>query len=103
MRDWTEIVVRHRRPVLLLWVILAVLGIAAASNLGSLLSNRFSVPGADSERGQDLLRSKFHERSDGAFTLVAQSTGGRPNPVVVREAASRGAAVLPNGKAGPVL
>ncbi len=103
MRDWTEIVVQHRRSVLLLWVVLAVLGIAAASNLGSLLSNRFSVPGADSERGLALLRSKFHERSDGAFTLVAESTGARLNPVAVRAAASRGAAALINGKAGPVL
>ena len=46
------------------------------ANLGSLLTNRFSVPGSDAERGLDILRSHFHERGDGAFTLVVQL--GRP-------------------------
>jgi uncharacterized membrane protein YdfJ with MMPL/SSD domain len=103
MRGSTEFVIRHRRLVLCTWLILFILGVAAASNLGSLLSNRFSVPGADSERGLNLLRSKFHERSDGAFTLVAQSTGGRLDQAAVQAAAQRGASVLANGKAGPVL
>jgi uncharacterized membrane protein YdfJ with MMPL/SSD domain len=103
MRTSTEFVVRHRRLVLLAWVVLFVLGAAAASNLGSLLSNRFSVPGSDAERGLTLLRERFHERSDGAFTLVAHSSGGAVNPVAVAAAANRGATVLKNGKAGPVL
>jgi uncharacterized membrane protein YdfJ with MMPL/SSD domain len=103
MRASTEFVLRHRRIVLLGWILLAVLGGAAAADLGSLLSNRFSVPGADSERGLDILRSKFHERSDGAFTLVVQSTGGQVSRATVAAAAARGAAVLPAGKAGPVL
>jgi RND superfamily putative drug exporter len=99
----TKIVVRHRRLVLAGWLILFVLGVAATSNLGSLLSNRFSVPGSDSERGLTILRSQFHERSDGAFTLVVQPTGGSVNPAVVAAAARRGATALTNGKAGPVL
>jgi uncharacterized membrane protein YdfJ with MMPL/SSD domain len=103
MRAWTEIVLRHRRLVLVAWVILFVLGGLAASNLGSLLSNRFSVPGSDSERGLDVLRNSFHERSDGSFTLVAQSTAGRLDRVAVQAAAQRAARVLTNGHAGPVL
>ncbi len=103
MRRSTELVLRHRRIVLVSWLVLCVLGIAAASNVGSLLSNQFSVPGSDSERGLNLLRSKFHERSDGAFTLVAQPTGAPVNRAAVQAAAERGAAALANGKAGPVL
>jgi uncharacterized membrane protein YdfJ with MMPL/SSD domain len=103
MRRVTELVVRHRRLVLLTWLVLFVLGGAAASNVGSLLSNRFSVPGSDAERGLTILRTQFHERSDGAFTLVAQSTGGRVSPGAVAAAAQRGASALKNGKAGPVL
>jgi RND superfamily putative drug exporter len=103
MRRCTEVVLRHRRLVLLVWSVLFVLGVAAATNVGSLLSNQFSVPGSDSQRGLTLLRDKFHERSDGAFTLVAQSTTGAPlEPVAVETAAQRGAAALANGKAGPV-
>src|SRR5437763_437462 len=102
MRDWTDIVVRHRRPVILAWLVLFVLGGAAASNLGSLLSNRFSVPGSDSERGLDILRTRFHERSDGAFTLVAQSSGGSLRISALQAAAQRAASVLKDGRAGPV-
>jgi RND superfamily putative drug exporter len=103
MRGVTEFVVRHRRAVLLVWIALFVAGGAGAANVGHLLSNRFSVPGADSERGLNLLRAKFHQRSDGSFTLVAQSTTGRLDRNAVEIAAQRAARVLPNGKAGPVL
>jgi len=103
MRAFTEFVIRHRRPVMVTWLVLFVLGAAAATNVGSLLTNQFSVPGSDSQRGLDILRSRFHERSDGAFTLVAQSTGGRLNVTAVAAAARRGAAALTDGKAGPVL
>jgi RND superfamily putative drug exporter len=100
MAAWTRSVIRHRRPIIAVWLILFVLGGAAASNLGGLLSNRFSVPGADSERGLQLLKDRMHERSDGAFTLVAQGNGTRPDPAAVAAAAQRGARVLQNGKAG---
>jgi RND superfamily putative drug exporter len=103
MRVLTELVLRHRRSVLLVWVALFVLGAAATTNVGSLLSNRLSVPGADAERGLTLLRTRFHERSDGAFTLVAQSTGGRLYLNAIESAARRGASILKRGKAGPVL
>ena len=94
---------RHRRLVVVVWVVLFLLGGAAAANVNSLLTNRFSVPGADSEKGLTLLRDRFHERSDGAFTLVAQSTGG-PLPVAaIQAAAARGASALKGGQAGPVL
>ena len=103
MRALTAIVIRHRRVILVSWLVLFVLGGLAASNLGSLLSNRFSVPGADSERGLNLVRDKFHERSDGAFTLVVQSTGAPLSRAAVAAAAQRGVSELPGGKAGPVL
>ena len=103
MAEWTEVVVRHRRVVLLTWVVLGVLGAVAASDLGSLLSNRFSVPGSDAERGLNILRTQFHERSDGAFTLVVRPNGGSVNRAAVEAAAGRAAGVLANGKAGPVL
>ena len=75
--------VRHRRLVLLGWLVLFVFGAAAATNVGSLLSNRFSVPGSDAERAYDTLKTRFGERGDGAFTLVVQSAGGRVNRAAV--------------------
>ena len=48
---WTRFVVRHRGAILAGWLVLFVLGAAGAANLGGLLSDRFSVPGSDSDAG----------------------------------------------------
>ena len=61
MQRLTTAVIRHRWPTVLVWVVLFVLGGMAAANLGSLLSNRFSVPGSDSEKGLNILRDRLHE------------------------------------------
>ena len=101
MISWTRFVVAHRRRVLATWIILLVLGGWATSGLGKLLTNRFSVPGSDAERGLNILRSRFHERGDGAFTLVVQSNGQAVNFATAESAAQRAAGQIPGGKAGP--
>src|SRR4051812_38815772 len=68
---WTGFVIAHRKRIVAVWVVLFVLGGYAAANVGGLLSNRFSVPGAESERGLNLLKDRMGDRSDGSFTLVA--------------------------------
>jgi uncharacterized membrane protein YdfJ with MMPL/SSD domain len=103
MARWTLSVIRHRRLIILAWIALFVFGAYGAANLGDLLTNRFSVPGSDAERGLDLLKNKMHERSDGSFTLVARGTNGPPAPDVIGDAAQRAARVLPGGKAGEPL
>jgi uncharacterized membrane protein YdfJ with MMPL/SSD domain len=103
MESWTRGVIRHRWLILLTWLVLFVFGGLGAAHVGSLLSNQFSVPGSESQHGLDILRQHFHERSDGAFTLVVESTSGAPiSPDVVAAAAQRGAGVLRNGRPGPV-
>ncbi|MEN3285107.1 MAG: putative drug exporter of the superfamily, partial [Solirubrobacteraceae bacterium] len=102
MARWTLSVIRHRRPIIAIWLVLLVVGGAAASNLGGLLTNRFSVPGSESERGLDLLKDRMNERSDGAFTLVAQGLHGPPDPAAVAAAAQRGAGAVKGGRASAV-
>jgi putative drug exporter of the RND superfamily len=102
MARWTRSVIRHRRPIIGVWLVLLVLGGAAASNLGGLLSNRFSVPGSDSERGLDLLKQRMHERSDGAFTLVVQGVEAPPDRTAVAAAAQRAARAIQGGRAGTI-
>src|ERR687887_2330864 len=70
MESWTRRVIRNRKKVIAAWLVLLVLGGYGAANVGKLLSNRFSVPGSDAEKGLDLLKERFDERGDGAFTLV---------------------------------
>ena len=107
MRRWTRLVVKNRKKVLAGWLVLFVLGGLGAAKVGDLLTNRFSVPGSDAERGLDLLKANLGERGVGDFTLVLQSSGGSiRNPAFIRSAeaaAQRGARVIPGAKAGPVL
>ena len=103
MIRWTRVIVANRRKVLAGWLVLFLLGGWATSGLSKLLTNRFSVPGSDSERGLNILRARFAERGDGAFTLVVQSVGasaGAASPAVAEMAARRAATAIPNGKAG---
>lgn len=87
MERWTRAVIANRKKVIAGWLVLFALGGYAASHLGDLLSNRFGVPGSDSERGLDIAKERFNERGDGAFTLVFETT--RPiagTPAFRREA-----------------
>jgi RND superfamily putative drug exporter len=98
---WTRVVVAHKRAVLAVWGVLFLLGGYATANVGKLLTNRFSVPGSDSERGLEVLKARFHERGDGAFTLVVQARSGTVDVAAAEAAAQRAAAQLPHGRAGP--
>jgi uncharacterized membrane protein YdfJ with MMPL/SSD domain len=106
LTHWTRFIVRHRKKVIAAWIAALVLGGAATSGLGDLLTNRFSVPGSDAERGLDLLKDRFGERGDGAFSLVFRSdrgSVGSPAFAARAEAAARRAAgAIEGGKAGPL-
>jgi uncharacterized membrane protein YdfJ with MMPL/SSD domain len=106
LAGWTRFIIRHRKKVIAAWAVAFVLGGSAASHLGDLLTNRFSVPGSDAERGLDLLKDRFGERGDGAFTLVVQAKkGSTRNPAFVagaEGAARRAARAIKGGKAGPL-
>src|SRR5919108_1366053 len=88
MARWTDFVIAHRRRILALWMVAFLLGGFAAANLGGLLSNRFSVPGSESERGLDLLKDRMNDRSDGSFTLVATGVDNRADRAAVAAAAA---------------
>jgi RND superfamily putative drug exporter len=107
VQRWTRAAIRNRKKVLLVWIVLLVIGAAGAANLGSLLTNRFSVPGSEAEKGLDVAKARFGEHGDGDFTLVTRATGGSardPAFVAATQAGARRAArVLDDGKAGPVL
>src|SRR4051794_30284706 len=103
MIRWTGFVIAHRRRIVAVWLVLFALGGYAAANLGGLLSNRFSVPGAESERGLNLIRDRMGDRSDGSFTLVATGVDTPADRAAVTAAARRAAGAVEGGKAGPLL
>jgi uncharacterized membrane protein YdfJ with MMPL/SSD domain len=103
MIRWTGYVIAHRRRIVAAWLVLFALGGYAAANLGGLLSNRFSVPGAESERGLELIKDRMGDRSDGAFTLVAAGVDTPADRAAVVAATRRAASAIEGGKAGPLL
>src|SRR3954464_12817838 len=103
MARWTDFVIAHRKRIVALWIVLFLLGGLAAANLGGLLSNRFSVPGSESERGLDLLKDRMGDPSDGSSALVAADVQGAADRAAVQAAAARGARAVKGGKAGPLL
>ena len=82
METWTRRVIRHRKKIIVLWLLLFAFGAYGISNIGGLLSNRFSVPGSDAEKGLNLAKDRLHERGDGAFTLIGQTDKGEIDRLV---------------------
>jgi len=103
MIRWTGFVIAHRKRIVAAWLVLFVLGGLAAANLGGLLSNRFSVPGSESERGLNLIRDRMGDRSDGSFTLVATGVDTPADRAAIVAATQRAAGAVQGGKAGPLL
>jgi uncharacterized membrane protein YdfJ with MMPL/SSD domain len=107
VRRWTRSIIRNRKKVLLAWFVVFVFGAAGAANLGGLLTNRFSVPGSEAERGLDIAKQRFGEHGDGNFTLVLHARRGTPrDPSFVLAASGagrRGARAIAGAKAGPLI
>src|SRR4051812_47564911 len=103
MAAWTRWVIAHRKRVLAAWVVVVVIAGTASAGLGDLLTNRFSIPGAEAEKGFDILKDKFGQQGDG-YTLVVKPHNGVQSATVLRTAqfaADRGAKAA-GGVAGPI-
>jgi len=98
LERWTRFVLRHRWPVLATWLVVFLVAGFASSRLADLLTNRFTLPGTDSERAERILQDHFGQRSTGSFTVVVKSDGNARVLVPrVRAAAQRAADELPTG------
>src|SRR6187200_1472988 len=69
----TRRVLRFRWPILLGWIVVTVVSAVASSGLGSLLTNRFQLPGTDTARAENILEHKFNQRTAGSFTIVVST------------------------------
>src|SRR5439155_26429862 len=100
MARWARTMIRFRWAVLAVWLVAVLAAGAASSGLSSLLTNRFILPGSDSQKASDILEQHFGQRPEGSFTLVVQGAPGTAGALVpeVRIAAARAAKKLPTGK-----
>jgi putative drug exporter of the RND superfamily len=92
MERWTRTVIRFRWVVLAAWIVLFVVSGMAASGLSDLLTNRFTLPGTDTQRTERILEDHFGQRSTGAFTLVVQGVPGSARELAPRVSAAAGRA-----------
>jgi uncharacterized membrane protein YdfJ with MMPL/SSD domain len=104
---WTRFVVRNRKKVLLAWLVALVLGGAASAGLSDLLTNRFSVPGSEAQKGADLVKDRMGDDHSGSFTLVFKATQGSPRDSAFIQSAEaagqRAAKVVKGAKAGSLI
>src|SRR6476469_2050307 len=95
---------RARYAVAAAWLVAALISIAAVTGafgttLNDLLSNRFDLPGTESEQSLALLTDHFGQRSDSGYTLVFS---GEIAPAAQQAALTRAAAVVPGARIGPL-
>ena len=99
MEGLTRFVLRHRWLVLAGWSVVFLVCGFASSQLGDLLTNRFTLPGTDTRRAEVILQDHFGQRSTGSFTVVVETDGSAEALVPqVREASERAARELPTGR-----
>src|SRR5438552_12393853 len=99
MERWARTMIRYRWGVLAFWIVAVIAAGAVSSGLSDLLTNRFVLPGAESEKAATILKDHFGQKPEGTFSLVAR---GGPNSAQsllpkVRAAAERAAHALPTG------
>jgi len=92
--------IRFRWPVLVAWIVLVLIAGYASSGLNALLTNRFVLPGAESEKAGAILEQHFGQKPEGSFSVVVKGTPDSATSLVgpTRVAATRAAAQLPTGK-----
>jgi uncharacterized membrane protein YdfJ with MMPL/SSD domain len=100
MERLTRTMIRYRWAVAGVWAVVVVVSVMAMSGLSALLTNRFTLPGTDTERAETVLRDHFGQRTTGSFSVVVKGAPGSAERLVpiVRERAAKAAAELPTGK-----
>jgi RND superfamily putative drug exporter len=104
MERWTRAVIRYRWAVVAAWALIFVVSGWASSGLSDLLTNRFTLPGTDTDRAETVLEEEFGQKTTGSFTIVVRGEPGSAEQLVqpVEAAALRAADVLPTAEVASV-
>jgi uncharacterized membrane protein YdfJ with MMPL/SSD domain len=100
LERWTRTMIRYRWAVVAVWAVVFLASFVAMSGLSKLLTNRFSLPGTDTERTEKVLEEHFGQRTTGSYNIVVKGAPGSAERLVpvVRERAAKAAAELPTGR-----
>ena len=75
---------RHRRLVLIGWIVLLVGSLGISHAVGTNYSTNFSLPGTESQRATDLLQRDFPAQSGDSDQIVLRAREGRITDPAVR-------------------
>jgi RND superfamily putative drug exporter len=96
--------IRFRWAVLGVWIVAFLAAGAASSGLSDLLTNRFVLPGSESDKARNVLQDHFGQKPEGSFSIVVKTSDGGAAALVPRTqaAAARAAKALPTGQVASV-
>jgi len=100
MERFARTMIRFRWFVLGAWIVVLFASAAASPGLNDLLTNRFVLPGAESEKAGTILKEHFGQQPEGSFSVVVRGKVGSAQSLVepTKAAATRAAAALKTGK-----
>ena len=104
MARWARTMIRFRWAVLAVWLVAFVASGIASAGLSDLLTNRFVLPGSESDKARNVLQEHFGQKPEGSFSIVVKAPGGNAASLVpqVEAAAARAAKALPTGTVASV-
>ena len=79
-----EWAVRHRRIVVIGWLVLLIGSLGLSGAIGTEYSNNFSLPGTESQRAADLLKRDFPAQAGDSDQIVFATRGSSINEAAVR-------------------
>ena len=90
---------RHKWPTIGVWVLIAVVVVAWGKAAGGKTTDVYTIPGAQSQRAQDLLEERFPAQAGGTASVVFQVKSGTLDDPAARAAIEQTQANLAPGRA----
>src|SRR6476619_8229243 len=99
---WTRMCTTHPWRVVAAWVGIAVVLVTLVATIGGQLRDEFSIPGSDTQKATDLIKSQFAAEQGGVLNIVFAAPEGQRLDTPERKAAIESAiATLRSDKFNP--
>ena len=101
LESWTHRLLRHRAPIVAIWLVITAFGLIAAGNLNEHLTTSLNVPGSESEKASKMLSTNFGENTEGTFSVVYKYTSATKEQLAgITQAVKKASAVIPGSQIG---
>jgi putative drug exporter of the RND superfamily len=98
MNGLTGVVLRHRRVVMLAWLLVALAGVATLGSTTRRLSTEFKMPGEPSFVADSRIQALYHTLGEPTLVAVTAPAGQTVSPVAADRVLNAAAASIPGGR-----